>query len=189
MISFYIGLTGFACAIYYRHELLRSVKNFFFVGLGPAIGAVILFYLLIKNGIELSDPANSESGNSWFGLGPPLVIAVFFLVLGFVLMAVQWRAVPEFFRKPSRGRPAGLPRGRIRADERRHRIRRGGLRWARSSSDTTDRTRARRRSREAVELARGLGDKVVVVFGYSPPGSGAARSPNTRRRSRNSARS
>ena len=37
--------------------------------------------LLIKNGIELSDPANSESGNSWFGLGPPLVIAVFFLLL------------------------------------------------------------------------------------------------------------
>src|SRR4029077_11851520 len=38
MISFYIGLTGFACAIYYRHELMRSVKNFFFVGLGPALG-------------------------------------------------------------------------------------------------------------------------------------------------------
>ena len=35
MISFYIGLTGFACAIYYRRELFRSVKNFFFVGLGP----------------------------------------------------------------------------------------------------------------------------------------------------------
>ena len=47
---------------------------------------MILFYLLIKNAIELSDPANSESGNSWFGLGPPLVIAVFFLVLGVVLM-------------------------------------------------------------------------------------------------------
>ena len=36
MIAFYIGLTGFACAIYYRRELLRSVKNFFFVGVGPA---------------------------------------------------------------------------------------------------------------------------------------------------------
>ena len=72
MISFYIGLTGFACAIYYRRELLRSVKNFFFIGVGPTLGGAILFYLLIKNGIELSDPANSESGNSWFGLGPPL---------------------------------------------------------------------------------------------------------------------
>ncbi len=62
MISFYIGLTGFACAVYYRRELLRSVKNFFFIGVGPALGGAILFYLLIKNAIELSDPANSESG-------------------------------------------------------------------------------------------------------------------------------
>ena len=106
MIAFYIGLTGFACTIYYRHELLRSVKNFFFVGVGPAIGGVILFYLLIKNGIELADPANSESGNSWFGVGPPLVIAVFFLVLGVLLMVVQWRKMPEFFkRKPEWRRP------------------------------------------------------------------------------------
>jgi len=111
MISFYIGLTGIACAIYYRHELLRSVKNFFFVGVGPAFGAAILFYLLIKNGIELADPANSESGNSWFGLGPPLVIAIFFLVLGFILMAVQWRAVPEFFRKRTEVAPSGFLEG------------------------------------------------------------------------------
>jgi len=111
MISFYIGLTGIACAIYYRHELLRSVKNFLFVGLGPFTGAVILFYLLFKNGIELADPANSESGNSWFGLGPPLVIAIFFLVLGFILMAVQWRAVPEFFRKRTEVAPPGFLEG------------------------------------------------------------------------------
>ena len=114
MISFYIGLTGFACAIYYRHELFRSVKNFFFVGLGPALGGAILFYLLIKNGIELSDPANSESGNSWFGLGPPLVIAIFFLVLGFVLMAIQWRKVPAFFKRQAGGRAGRVPRGRSR---------------------------------------------------------------------------
>jgi amino acid transporter len=111
MISFYIGLTGIACTIYYRHELLRSVKNFFFVGVGPAFGAAILFYLLIKNGIELADPANSESGNSWFGIGPPLVIAIFFLILGFVLMAVQWRAVPEFFRKRTEVAPPGFLEG------------------------------------------------------------------------------
>ncbi|HXS32341.1 MAG TPA: APC family permease [Solirubrobacterales bacterium] len=111
MISFYIGLTGFACAIYYRREIFRSVKNFFFVGLGPLIGGLILFYLLIKNGIELSDPANSESGNSWFGIGPPLVIAVFFLVLGVLLMFIQWRAVPSFFRRKREVAPAGFLEG------------------------------------------------------------------------------
>jgi amino acid transporter len=111
MISFYIGLTGFACAVYYRHELLRSVKNFFFIGLGPAFGGAILFYLLVKNGIELSDPANSESGNSWFGIGPPLVIAVFFLILGVLLMFVQWRAFPQFFRRRPEVVPAGFLEG------------------------------------------------------------------------------
>ncbi len=111
MISFYIGLTGFACAVYYRRELLRSVKNFFFIGLGPALGGAILFYLLIKNAIELSDPANSESGNSWFGIGPPLVIAVFFLILGLLLMFVQWRKVPEFFRRKPEVVPAGFLEG------------------------------------------------------------------------------
>ena len=28
MIAFYYGLTGFACAIYYRRELLNSAQNF-----------------------------------------------------------------------------------------------------------------------------------------------------------------
>ena len=39
MIAFYYALTGFACAIYYRHELTKSVKNFFFIGVGPVVGA------------------------------------------------------------------------------------------------------------------------------------------------------
>jgi len=111
MISFYIGLTGFACAVYYRRELLRSVKNFFFIGLGPALGGAILFYLLGKNAIELSDPANSESGDSWLGVGPPLLIAVFFLVLGVLLMFVQWRAFPAFFKRKPEVVPAGFLEG------------------------------------------------------------------------------
>ena len=133
MIAFYIGLTGFACTIYYRREIFRSVKNFFFVGLGPLIGGVILFYLLIKNAIELSDPANSESGNSWLGIGPPLLIAAFFLVLGVILMFVQWRAVPSFFRRKPEVAPAGFLEGEVELpagpDCRRRGVRR--LRWVR----------------------------------------------------------
>ena len=37
-ICFYYGLTGFACAIYYRRELLRSAKNFFMAGVVPLLG-------------------------------------------------------------------------------------------------------------------------------------------------------
>ena len=35
MIAFYYGITGFACAIYYRRELFRSVKTFLLIGVGP----------------------------------------------------------------------------------------------------------------------------------------------------------
>jgi len=111
MIAFYIGLTGFACAVYYRRELLRSAKNLFFVGVGPLLGGTILFYLLVKNAIELADPANSESGNSWFGIGPPLLIAIFFFVLGLLLMVVQWRKAPLFFRRRPEVAPAGFLEG------------------------------------------------------------------------------
>ena len=66
------------------------MKNFLFVGLAPLIGAVILGWAFVKSIIDLSDPADSESGESWFGLGPPLVIAIGFLILGVILMLIQF---------------------------------------------------------------------------------------------------
>jgi amino acid transporter len=82
-----------------RRVALQSVKNFVLVGLAPLTGAVILGYVFVKECIDLAEPANSESGNSWFGVGPPLVIAIVFGALGLVLMLFQWRANPEFFRR------------------------------------------------------------------------------------------
>jgi len=40
--------------------------------------------------IDISDPENSYTGQSWFGVGPPLVIGAGVFVLGLVLM-VFWR--------------------------------------------------------------------------------------------------
>jgi amino acid transporter len=109
MIAFYYGLTGFACPIYYRRELFKSAKNAIMIGVAPLLGALILTFLFIKESIDLADPANSDSGNSWFGLGPPLVIGVGFLLFGVVLMFLQQRADPEFFRqKPEVVGPDGL---------------------------------------------------------------------------------
>jgi amino acid transporter len=100
MIAFYYGITGFACAVYYRHELLRNVKTFVLVGVAPVLGGLILFGLFFKSIYDFTDPANSESGDSWLGVGPPLIIGVGFLVLGAVLM-VLWRAAGhrEFFQR------------------------------------------------------------------------------------------
>ena len=44
----------------------------------------------------MSDPANSYSGVSWFGLGPPLVIGIGITLAGVVLMLV-WRLMAPTF--------------------------------------------------------------------------------------------
>jgi amino acid transporter len=99
MIAFYYGMTGFACTVYYRRELTRSLKSFLLIGVGPTLGGLILTAIFVKSCYDLSKPANSESGDSWFGLGPPLVIGVGFLLLGAVLMLV-WRINhKDFFRR------------------------------------------------------------------------------------------
>jgi amino acid transporter len=111
MIAFYYGLTGIACTIYYRRELLRSAKTFLLIGVGPLLGGIILLAILVKSCVDLSRPANSESGDSWFGVGPPLVIGLGFLVMGAVLM-LFWRVRhPAFFqRKPEVADPRLLGR-------------------------------------------------------------------------------
>ncbi|MEX0993817.1 MAG: APC family permease [Solirubrobacterales bacterium] len=105
MIAFYYGLTGFACVIYYRRELLKSAKNFLFIGVAPLVGALMLTYLFVKSCAQFTLPENSESGDSWLGLGPPLVIGAGFILLGVVLMLVTWMTRPEFFRR----RPEVVP--------------------------------------------------------------------------------
>jgi amino acid transporter len=90
MIAFYYALSGIACAIYYRHELLKSVKNAVLIGVAPLVGAGILVWLFVRSVIDLTDPANSYTGVSWLGVGPPLVIGIGFLLLGAVL-EIGWR--------------------------------------------------------------------------------------------------
>ena len=44
-IAFYYGLTGFACAWYYRKNLTSSTRNLFMQGILPVTGALILYFL------------------------------------------------------------------------------------------------------------------------------------------------
>jgi len=117
-IAFYYGLTGFACVFYYRHHILRSFKNFIFIGLAPLLGALILTVLFIVAIFYYSDPANSNTGNqAWLpfihfnftflhqhfyvkkGLGPPLVLGIGLLVIGIPLMLIFKIRNKEFFNR------------------------------------------------------------------------------------------
>ncbi|MEU2681140.1 APC family permease [Streptomyces sp. NPDC007107] len=97
LIAFYYALTGVACAIYYRRHLTESVRNFLLIGLGPVVGAGLLTWLLVRSVMDMSDPANSYSGTSWFGLGPPLVIGIVISLIGVVLMVVLRFVSPSFW--------------------------------------------------------------------------------------------
>jgi amino acid transporter len=99
MIAFYYGLTGFACAIYYRRQARRSPAGLLFAVVAPAAGGAILAWVLVKSVVDLSDPTSSASGSSWLGLGPPLVIGIGFMALGVVLMVVWSRGQRAFFRR------------------------------------------------------------------------------------------
>lgn len=91
LIAFYYALTGIACAVYYRKHLTESVRNLLLIGVGPVLGSLMLIWLLALAVRDQSDPANSYSGQAWFGVGPPLVIGVAVFLVGVVFMFV-WRA-------------------------------------------------------------------------------------------------
>ena len=71
------------------------------------IGGLVLSWAFFKSAIDLSDPANSESGDSWFGLGPPFVIGIGSLLVGVLLMLVRERTHPEFFKRKWKTAPPG----------------------------------------------------------------------------------
>jgi amino acid transporter len=93
MIAFYYALTGIACAVYYRRELTKSVKNFF-IGVGPGV----LGYLFVKAIIEYSKTDQSYSGSALFGIAIPVVLGLGLLLLG-VVLSIVWRlgGHEEFF--------------------------------------------------------------------------------------------
>ncbi len=109
LIAFYYSLTGVACAVFFRHQLTKSVKHLFFVGIGPVFGSIMLAYLLVVSVRDMSDPENSYTGQAWFGVGPPLVIAIVVAVAG-VLLMLFWRTRDASFweEQPSVATPGLL---------------------------------------------------------------------------------
>ena len=59
-IAFYYALTGFACVIVYRRQLLRSVRNFVLMGVMPALGGATMVFLLVESCLSLARKAPSR---------------------------------------------------------------------------------------------------------------------------------
>jgi amino acid transporter len=98
-IAFYYALTGFACTIYYRRELTKSVKNLVFIGLVPALGGAMMLALFVMACRSYFQP--DQDNTAILGIGPPLVFGAGGLLLGLLAMAWARLALPEFFqRKP-----------------------------------------------------------------------------------------
>ena len=58
----------------------------------------MLGWVFVKSIIDLANPANAYGG-SVFGIGAPLAIGIVSLILGVLLMILQWISAPEFFRR------------------------------------------------------------------------------------------
>jgi amino acid transporter len=99
MIAFYYGITGYAVPVFYRHQLFGSAKKFLLLGLFPLLGGLALTWVLIASLDYLWYPANSESGTSWFGVGPPFILGVAFILAGVVLMFVASGFYRPFFAR------------------------------------------------------------------------------------------
>ncbi|MEK6328237.1 MAG: APC family permease [Actinomycetota bacterium] len=106
-IAFYYGITGFACAIYYRRELSRSFKNFFMAGVVPFLGGAMLTYIFIKALID-NAPVDSAYSGGFLGVGAAVAIGVGLLLFGVVLLVIANFVYPKFFKRKLETVPPGF---------------------------------------------------------------------------------
>ena len=97
-IAFYYGFTGFACVIFYRRELFKSLKNFVYIGVLPFFGGAVLTFVLIKAILVYSKP-HAGFAKPFLGIGSPVAIALLTIIIGIVCMFIQRITMPEFFRR------------------------------------------------------------------------------------------
>jgi amino acid transporter len=102
-IAFYYGMTGLACAVYYRRRLSRGVRQLVTLGLVPLLGAVSLAAIFIKALGHYSQhsidglPVNYAA--PVFGIEVPIVIGIGSLVLALMLAFALRPVYHSFFTR------------------------------------------------------------------------------------------
>ena len=112
-VCFYYGFTGLACAVYFRRELFKSMRNFVFAGLVPLVGGGMMAYIGIKAYTYYSTAGNNYS-KSILGIQTPIFVGIGGLVLGVVLMFASIPFFSGFFaRRPEVADPRVLAEHRV----------------------------------------------------------------------------
>lgn len=97
MICFYYGITAFACVWYFRHQWFDSTRNFFFTFLFPLIGGMMLLALF---GLSMGEAWRGELGSpaTVMGMSLVFVLGMGVILVGVVIMIIQYFRSPDFFR-------------------------------------------------------------------------------------------
>jgi amino acid transporter len=108
MVCLYYGLTGFACTWYFRRELFKSARNFFFVGVAPLLGGLSLLGVFII-GMNYYGHQKNNYSKDILGLGLPDVIAIGLIIIGLVLGLIFHFKLPGYYsRKAETAKPGVL---------------------------------------------------------------------------------
>ena len=98
MVCFYYGLTALASPRYFRKTAPKQgIGAVFSKIVLPGLGGVLLLVVFVQTTIDSMDPAFG-SGSNIMGVGLVGILGVLILGLGVVLMLLQARATPDFFR-------------------------------------------------------------------------------------------
>jgi amino acid transporter len=104
LITFYYGLTGFACAWEFRRSL-RGPRDVLMRFVLPLLGGLVMLGVFLLACVEYADPEYGET--VVHGVGGVFVVGIGALVLGLLLM-VAWNVVaPAFFRGRTMPRGSG----------------------------------------------------------------------------------
>jgi amino acid transporter len=96
MIAFYYGLTGFACAWYYRKTMWAKPRDILMQGVIPLVGGLLLLFAFFYACHTYYDP---DYGYTSLGnVGGVFIIGIGSLLLGVVLMLVYQSISPAYFR-------------------------------------------------------------------------------------------
>jgi amino acid transporter len=116
-IAFYYGLTGFACVVYYRRELFKSLKNFIMVGVAPFLGGSILAFIFVKAFLDYKTTSTDVNYSGGFlGVGTPVAIGIGGLLIGAVLMLFANFVYPTFFKRKWETAQPGILEGTVQGE-------------------------------------------------------------------------